>query len=196
MSEAAAKMQEARLIREKTEQRERERKRTCFKRLTAVFDIDEPRYRRSLNCSSANAERVRKGQEDWSRVERRASRNLQKSLTDRDKLAAGRCLPISVVQRHCMCCSARRGATRRVSANGKAASLGLPWRHDQSVDTSRERACISTETSASRRLVDRFTSLMSTRSYTKRLWKNVHTAEEVIIDAAVSKPVCVHENRH
>jgi len=102
VSEAATKTQEAHLIHEKTEQREGEKERTCFKRLTAVFDINGPRYRRSLNCGNASAERVRKGQEDGARVERRASRNLQKSPTDRDKLAAGRCLPISVVQRRCV----------------------------------------------------------------------------------------------
>lgn len=68
-----------------------------------MFDIDESRYRRSPNRGSAERrelERDRKTRGPCRTT--RASRNLQKSPTDRDKLAAGRCLPISAVQRHCV----------------------------------------------------------------------------------------------
>lgn len=133
MSEAAAKAQEARLIREKNKAEGKGRESgTCFKRLTAVFDIDGPRYRRSLNCGSV--ERVGEGQEDRGRVERQASRNLQKSFCDRDKLAAGRCLPISVVQRHRVLLERRDGCRLM-------AKLRLSFRRDDttgSVDTSGE----------------------------------------------------------
>lgn len=96
MNNTTAKTEEARkLIREKIERGQREREsRACFERPTAVFDIDGPRYRRSLNQRQFREARGPRGY--VVRVERRASRNLQKSPADRDKPSAGRCLPISV----------------------------------------------------------------------------------------------------
>lgn len=141
-----------------------------------MFDINGPRYRRSLNCGSATTERVRKGQEEtepMSNDERvvicRNRRPIAISWPRADVCQLAWCSDAAC------CCSAQRGTTRRVSANGKAASLVLPWRHDRSVDTSREREtgkCVHQprrSTAVAYRLAkrDRFTPLMSTRSYAR-----------------------------
>jgi len=61
----------------------------------------------------------------------------------------------------------------------------------------RASACITRmEASASLRLAkrNRFTRLMSTRSYVSRLWRKTYATEEVITGAAGSELACVNEN--
>lgn len=119
-------------------------------------------------------------QEDRVRVERQASRNLQKSLADRDKPTAGRCLPISVAQRRrgeaVRRCSARRGVAWRDGCR-LMAKPRLSFRRDDTIHRltslenerragERASACIDRAEARCIRFVcgcDRFMSLMSAR---------------------------------
>lgn len=122
-----AKIEQARLIREKIERGQRERQnRVCFERSTAVFDIDGPRYRRSLNRDDA---------------ERREGRETGSVSNDERVVICKNRWPITISCPRADVCQLasrseeerRRGcvspafhvARQRLSANGKVASLSF-----------------------------------------------------------------------
>lgn len=173
--------------------------RTCFKRLNVdVFDIDGPRYRRSLNCgigrTPRESERDRKT-ETVSNDERvvicKNRRPIAISWPRADVCQLAWCSDAAC------CCSVRRGATGcrlmaklrlsfcRDDTTGRL-TLSRERETDERVHQPRGSKCIALRLAER----DRFTPLMNARSYASRLWRK--TTEEVITRRC---RVRINENR-